>query len=62
MPDYIATRNCVITGQPRPVRTGQRITLSERAARYPDLRGWIEPAPAEDAEKRPNARSRKART
>lgn len=40
---YIALRDCVITGAPRPLKTDDRVMLSERQARYPLIRGWIQP-------------------
>ena len=43
---YIAQRDCVITGLARPVRHGERVALTRRAAKYPLIRGWIAPAPA----------------
>ena len=50
MQEFESTRDCVITGHPGIARKGDRIALSPRAAKYPRLKGWIEPAPgAEDA-------------
>lgn len=46
---YIALRDCVITGLPRPVRHGERVELGRRAAKHPLIRGWIKPAPAPPA-------------
>lgn len=43
--EFIAKRDCLITGHPGIVREGDRISLSRRAARYPRLKGWIQPAP-----------------
>ena len=50
MEEFIALRDCVITGHAGIVREGDRVTLSPRAARYPRLKGWIEPAPAQATE------------
>ena len=58
MQEFIARQDCVITGHAGIVREGDRVTLSPRAARYPRLKGWIEPAPAqakETAEPAPEA-------
>ena len=44
---FIAQQDCVITGVERPVRYGDRVALTARAAKYPLIRGWIAPAPAE---------------
>ena len=46
MQEFIARQDCVITGHAGIVRKGDRIRLSARAAKYPRLKGWIEPAPA----------------
>lgn len=46
MQEFIARQDCVITGHAGVVRKGDRIQLSSRAAKYPRLKGWIEPAPA----------------
>ena len=46
MQEFIASRDCVITGHAGIVRKGDRVSLSARAAKYPRLKGWIEPAPA----------------
>ena len=43
--EFLARQDCVIAGHPGIVRTGDRIALSPRAAKYPRLKGWIEPAP-----------------
>lgn len=48
MEKFVALRDCVITGHPRPVRHGDRLTLSARAAKYPLIRGWIERAPPDE--------------
>lgn len=59
---YIALRDCVITGAPRPLKTDDRVMLSERQARYPLIRGWIQSAPP-DAPKpaqKPAKRGRKS--
>ena len=67
MNDYIAQRDFPHRG--RTVRQGDRVTLSESAARYPRLRGWIAPigiaraktAPA-PAVKRPRKRTPRRKT
>ena len=59
MQEFIATQDCVITGHAGPVRGGERIRLSERAARYPRLKGWIEPAPPEPAPEAPKPKPRR---
>ena len=46
MQEFIAKQDCVITGHAGVVRKGERIRLSPRAAKYPRLKGWVEPAPA----------------
>ena len=46
MQEFIARQDCVITGHAGIARKGDRIRLSPRAAKYPRLKGWIEPAPA----------------
>ena len=48
MEEFIALRDCVITGHRGIVRSGDRIQLSPRAAKYPRIKGWIAPAPAPD--------------
>ena len=45
MPEFIARQDCVITGHAGIVREGDRVSLSARGAKYPRLKGWIEPAP-----------------
>ena len=50
MEEFIARQDCVITGHAGIVREGDRLTLSPRAAKYPRLKGWIEPAPAQATE------------
>ncbi len=54
--DYIVLKDCVITGHPRPLREGDRLTLSARAAKYPLIRGWIG---REETEEAPPARTRR---
>ena len=44
--EFIALKDCVISGHPGIVRKGDRIALTERQAKYILLKGWIEPAPA----------------
>ena len=60
MEEFIALRDCVIAGHPPPLRHGDRLTLSARAAKYPLIRGWIERAPAaEETEEAPAGRTRR---
>lgn len=58
MPEFIAQRDCVITGHAGIVRNGDRIQLSERGAKYPRLKGWIVPAPDAPPPKPTRRRSR----
>lgn len=61
MRDYIARQDFVLAGS-RVVRKGETLSLGDRMARYPRIRGWIEAVPeAEDssAEKASRRRSGK---
>lgn len=71
MQEFIARQDCVITGHAGIVRKGDRVQLTPRAAKYPRLKGWIEPAPApkktggdppsETAREKPGQTSRRRR-
>ncbi len=57
MQEYVAGQDCAIPGV-GIVRGGERVTLSDRAAKYLVLKGWLTPEPA-DAEKAPQPRRRR---